>query len=102
MFKFIYNGLEMPHSEVERLMREEKIALTPDGDVFQVRMVTEEERFELNKETLKQTEMEKIRLEMEIEYLERKLNTGFRPFSTIPDIRELVLEDLKTELSKIT
>ncbi|MCL2522157.1 MAG: hypothetical protein FWE36_04775 [Erysipelotrichales bacterium] len=101
MFKFIYNGVEMAHSEVEQLMREEKIALTPDGENFIVRMITEEERFALNKETLKRMEMDKIRLEMEIEYLERKLNAEpFRAFSSTPDIRSLVLEDLKSELAK--
>jgi len=102
MFKFIYNGMEMAHSEVEQLMREEKIAFTPDGDNFIVRYISEEERFETNKVTLKRIETEKIRLEMEIEYLERKLNTEpFRAFSQTPDIRSLVLEDLKAELSKI-
>jgi len=102
MFKFIYEGREMPLAEVEQLMMEEKIAFTEDNGTFIVRMITEAERFEANKATLKRIELDKIRLEIEIEYLERKLNAEpFKAFSGAPDIRSLVLEDLKTELSKI-
>jgi len=102
VYKFLFNGVEMPNDELERLMIEEKIAFKQEGDVFHVRMITEQERFEMKKPTLKRIEMDKIRLEMEIEYLERKLNAEpFKAFSSTPDIRSLVLEDLKTELSKI-
>jgi len=99
MFKFFYNGTEMSMSELEPLMKENKVAFTADGDNFIVRYLSEEERFKINNKDSLWQEHEKVQLEIEIEYLERKINTGFKAFSTTPDKRELLLLKLKARLA---
>ncbi|MCL2522155.1 MAG: hypothetical protein FWE36_04765 [Erysipelotrichales bacterium] len=101
MSKFYYNGVEMTREELEPLMRENKVAFTADGENFIVRMLSEEERSKHNNSELLWVEREKIQLEIEIEYLERKLGENFSAFSTTLDKRELLLEKLKAKLANL-